>query len=182
MSKNLTLQEKTHPANTLTALAVEAMQLAQMIVEAGGEISPEVEARLDVNQEMIRKKTDNYVAAMDQFELQSEYWKKKADACRTIAKAFEAMNDQMRDRIKFVLNEMQMNEIRGDEYRFKLSKLKPKLVIEKSEAVPKEFSMQVITRVPDKEKITQMLNDGFSIEGCRMEDVYRLSHYEIKPA
>lgn len=178
--KSLTLNEKLQPAKTLTQLAAEAMMIAQKLMESGGELTPELESALDVNKELLMKKVDGYVAIEDQFEAQAAYWKRKRDACDAIYKSFSGQIDRLRDRVKFVMNEMGVTEIAGVEHRYKLGKSAGKLIIEDESKIPNEFKMIVQTTVVDKEKVKAMMKDGFEVPGAKLEEMGSLRVFENK--
>ena len=178
MSKNLTLPEKLQPATTLTALVTEAMMIARQLMESGGELTPELEAALDVNQESLMRKVDGFVAIEDQFQAQEYYWKRKRDACDVIYKSFSGQIDRLRERVKFVMNEMGVTELKGDEHRYKLGKSVGRLIIEDEAKVPAEFKMIVQLTQVDKERVKAMLKDGFEVPGAKLLEEGRLSVYE----
>jgi hypothetical protein len=76
---------------------------------------------------------------------------------------------------------MGTDEIIGEDVKFKLSRLAPKLVIEE-EKLPSAFKMQVVTYVPDKDRIKSELEAGGSVEGAKMEEVFSLRKYPARKA
>ncbi len=167
----------TEGQSTLISLAHEAMALAQMIAESGGELTPEIEAMLEVNSRSLADKLDGYVSVDERFQSEQDHWKRKADACRAISKRFEDARERLRARIKFTMEEMGVGELKGIDHRYKLSPLKPKLVIDSEESLPIDFKMIVQTSVPDKDKIQAALMVGAQVMGARLEPVSRLQAY-----
>jgi hypothetical protein len=171
-------QELMTTQQTLMDLAAEANQLTQMLIECGGELTPELEARLDVNRELLFKKVDSYNFIMEQFEAQALLWKKRKDAMNAIQKRFESQVERLNDRIKLAMKEMGKDEIKGNLYRFKLVKSQPKLIIDDEATLPGQFKMIVQVTTTDKEKLKSALKDGFEIPGARLEETGALRIYE----
>lgn len=154
----------------LMALAAEAMLLAKMLTEASGEVTPEIEKELEVNAELLARKVDNYIFIEKQFEMCADFWKEKRDTCAAMAQSFTKQIERLRDRVKYVMNEMNIKEIEGKEYRYKLGKSQGKLIIHDENLIPPDFKMVVQATVIDKEKIKAMLKDGFSVPGAKLEE------------
>lgn len=171
------VQELMNAGGSLMELARSSMSLASQIVESRGELTPEIEALLEVNKESIRRKLDGYVWVTDQSEIQANLWRRKAQACAAIAKGFERVGEKLNERIKFVMGEMELTEIEGSEYRYKLTKTKPALKITQ-DLLPSDWLMQVTENVPDKERIKVALEEGFEIPGCALEGGVALRTYE----
>jgi hypothetical protein len=159
-------------------LGREALALAQEIMECAGELSPELEAKLNFNETALRSKVDAYVHVEEAFEAQEALWKRRAEACKAIANRFATYNERHKDRVKFVMQAMKVNEISGVFNRYKLSNSAPKLVITNESELPAQFKMVVTTTVADKEKIKAVLKDGFEIPGAHLEQGVTLRTYE----
>ena len=181
MSKALikpSLAERYPAKQTLTQLASEAIELVHIIMKNGGEITPEIEERLEVNSKSIMSKVDGYVAIEDQFQAQADLCRSKANVWSKVAKTFEGRIEKLRSNIKFCMKEMEKDEILGKENRYVLSKSVPKLVIDSEDEIPNEFKMIVQKTELDKEKIKQALINGFEVPGAHIEENGTLRVYE----
>lgn len=154
----------------LVALALEAAEIARLLAESEGELSPDLEKRLDINTTQLLEKVDAYKFVMDEFESQASLWKARKQACDAIEKRFASQVDRMKDRIRVAMKEMGETEISGEFYRFQLRKGRPKLVIDDEDKIPPDFKMVVQTTVIDKEKLTAALGDGFDVPGVHQEE------------
>lgn len=161
------LLEHSTTNKNLIALAAEAAEISRLIQEAEGELSPEIEAKLDVNASLLQQKADNYNFIIEHLEAQAALWKRRKDACAAQEKKFSRQVDQLWDRIKLAMKELGTTEISGKLYRYKLRKSQPRLEIDEAQ-VPPEFKMIIQTTVVDKEKIKQGLQAGFEIPGCKL--------------
>lgn len=164
---------------TLVTLASNMGTILAEIMEAGGELSPKIEAMLaDVGTDLARK-TDSYVMVMDKLESEEEFWKKKAEAFAAVAKGCARVREQMKERIKMAVELTGEDEVRGDDFRFKLSPSAPKLIIDPI-ALPAEYTMVVTTRTPDNQRIKAALEAGTEIAGAKLQPTKSLRKYVNK--
>ncbi len=153
---------------TLATLVAEAQGIIQALVEAGGELTPELEARLEVNQTSLVAKVDGYAFIESRLEAEAEFWKRRAEVNARIAKTLTNMQKNLLERIKWGIQEMGKTEVCGVDSRFFLVKCAQKLVIN-PDVLPPEWTMQVTETVPDKERIKAALTDGFEVPGASLE-------------
>jgi hypothetical protein len=156
--------------NTLAMLAVEAAEIARLLTESMGELSPEIEKRLEVNEQALISKADGYNFIIEQLEANAAMWKRRKDACAAQQKKFEGQIERLKDRIKEAMRTMDRTEVSGQFYKFQLRKSAAKLVIENEAALPADCKMVVQTTVVDKERVKAALVDGFDVPGARLEE------------
>lgn len=164
------LIEIKNTSNTLATLAREASEISRLLLESEGELSPELEARLDVNAKNLVQKLDGYNYILDELDGQVARWKRRRDACSGIAKRFESQIERMRERIKLAMKEMGKPEIAGSYCKFQVRNSRPKLVIDDEAKIPESYKMVVTTTVVDKERVTSALKDGFTVQGAHLEE------------
>jgi hypothetical protein len=164
---------------TLVTLAANMGTILAEIAEAGGELSPKIEALLDDVGKDLALKTDSYVMVMDKLEAESEFWKSKADSFSRVSKGCAHVVQQMKERIKMAILLMGEDEVRGADFRFKLSPSQPRLTINEHE-LPEEWLMVVTANVPDKERIRAALEAGQEIPGATYEQTKSLRKYVNK--
>jgi hypothetical protein len=163
---------------SLPSLVSEALEITNAIIESGGEVTPELEARLNCNEVALAQKVDAYVMMSERLEQEEAYWKAKASEFSAIAKGFVQARERLKNNIKFAMNTLGTDEIHGGAYRYKLTKSAPKLVIQDEKQLPDEFMQTIVEKIPDKDKLLVALKDGFEIPGATLEDVQRLTPYK----
>lgn len=163
-----------NPNKSLFQLTVEAQSLVAAIVGSGGELTPEIEARLAGNEVALSKKVDGYVYIEGQIEVQCELLKRKEEGLHRVRKGLEAFQERLRSNVKVAMKTLDKTELTGDEYTYKLGKGGEKLVIDDESQIPHDFKMIVTTTVVDKERVTQALKDGFEVKGARLEEYQKL--------
>lgn len=161
---------------SLAVLVSDMSVVLSQIVEAGGELTPELESAFDNIGGQLQEKTDSYAFFMDRLENEAEFWKQKADSYNKVAKSCKALRERLNDSIKSAMLVLKTDEIHGGEMRFKLSRAAPRLVIDET-ALPSGYKMQVIETVPDKAKIKAAIEVGQEIAGVKQEDVFTLRKY-----
>jgi hypothetical protein len=172
-------REIMNTSQTLAGLAAKAVEITRMLLECGGELSPELEEELDVNQQLLAKKTDGYNFIIEEMEAQASIWRRRKDACAKQQRKFESEIERLRKRIKDALNTMGKKEIQGDYYRFQIRKCRPKLMIEDEDLLPAEFKMIVQTQAVDTDKLLSALLAGFEVPGARLQEDGALYSLEV---
>lgn len=167
-------------SDTLYSLVSQSQALERMLVETGGELTPELEAMLDNIDVSMAQKIDGYAFVMEDCEARAAFWKAKAETYSKIAKSHALIQERIKERLKAALIQLGKDEIQGNEIRFKLSKLKPKLVIWNADEIPEELKIVVQTKAPDKDRIAEALSEGFEVPGARMEPVFSLRTYAAR--
>lgn len=160
----------------LALLVAEMSGVVGAIVEAGGELSPELESLFDNVQKDLAVKCDGYAFFMDRLDSEEKFWKERAENMVRVARSIAGLRERLKDRIKEAMVAMETTEIKGEEIRFKLSKLAPKLVVDEL-TLPMEYKAQRISYVPDKDKIQTDLSNGCEIPGVGVEPVFSLRKY-----
>jgi hypothetical protein len=161
---------------SLVRVAVEMGEILTKLAENGGELSEVLEHAFDVTSEQLVAKADSYALFMERLDNEADLWKQKADSYAKVAKSCKALKERLNNNIKAAMQLMETDEIHGEEMRFKLSRLAPKLVIDEV-SLPQTWKMQVVEVVPDKDRIKKAVELGESIPGVSQEDSYSLRKY-----
>ena len=177
MKAKKSLVERTKINPSLMELVHEFQGVQAAVVESEGELTPELERRLEVNSQMLLQKVDGYAHIDEQLEMQADYFKAKAKRFAEIGERFRSARERLRDRVKQAMVEMGKDEVKGHEFRYKLQNCKQSLEIDPS-LVPEQFKMIVTTTAIDKEKIRAALTDGLDVPGARLEGGKALRIYE----
>lgn len=164
---------------SLSTLVVEMAQIEAQIVEAEGEITPAIEAMLASVQTDLAFKVDGYAFFMDKLKINAGYWKDQAEISYRVSKSLLNVEERLKGGIKFAMQALNTDEVKGVDVRFKLSKSKPRLLLEET-MLPAEYKMVVTEMVPDKEKIHHDLGVGIEIPGAKLEESFSLRKYPNK--
>jgi len=164
----------------LISITQSIIALENQILDNGGELTPELELSLEINEKNLIEKVDKYVYLIDRLEMGAEFFKAKQEEAAKLKKSYESTIDNLKERLKFAMKTLNTNELRGLEYSYKLAKSKSKVKIENLESIPMEYVREKISYEPDKEKIFAALEIGLQIPGATLEDSYSLRKSLVK--
>lgn len=143
-------------------------------MENGGELTPELETLMDVNAIELANKADKYYYLIKSLGAEATYWKEQMDQVNKVIKSISNLEKNLKERIKYAMKESETPEIEGNDIKWKISKIKPKLVIDDATKLPPELKVSTHYVEPNKEKIREALEAGEVVEGCRLEDNHSL--------
>ena len=160
----------------LSMIVSETNALTEILIKNGGELTEELETMLGCIELELAVKIDGYNAIMDRVEMEAQYWKEKSEQFIKISRACKKVKSRLNENIKKAMLEMDITEALGIDWRFKLSKTKPKLIID-DEDIPAKYCKEVVSFVADKEMIRQDLVEGATVTGARLEQGFSLRTY-----
>lgn len=171
----------TGESKSLLSLVAQASDIETMLIQSGGEITPEIESLIEANEIELPEKIDNYALVMDRMQAISEFYKRKADVFLRLAKAADNVTNKCKDNLKLSMQAAGVNELAGFDVKFTLSNSNPSCVIENESAIEGAYKVtEVITRV-DKKKILEDLKLGVPVKGARLEQTKSLRQYANTP-
>lgn len=162
---------------SLVSIVSDTNDIVSQLIENGGELPPDLEEKFLINKNELAVKTDSYAYMLERLELEESYWKAKANDMALISKSLKGLRERLKDRLKYALSNLEEKEIKGDDYRFKLSNAKGKLVIDDEKIISDEYKYQKVSMELDKDKIKEDLAKGVKIEGARIEESSMLRKY-----
>jgi len=165
---------------SLYLIVNEAMHLEQMLMESGGEITPEIDQALAVNSQALTEKVDGYQHIIERFEALCEHYKARSDFFKTIAGQCKTASDRLKDNIKGAMLEMGIDELKGQDMRFKLAPTQGTLIIKEPEMVPVDFKKEVVTTEIDKKALKEALTSR-EVPGAELVPGFSLRSYANTP-
>lgn len=160
----------------LIELVSDFVEMERQLMESGGELTPAIEDMMAINQGDIKTKVDRYKLFMDSLDARAAYFKGIEEQAAAARRMFASHKERLKQNMKFVMRNMATREIAGHDFRFVLSALKPKMVVNEAE-LPPEYWKEQITKVVDYEKIEKDCLLGSSVKGVTIEDVDSLRNY-----
>lgn len=168
--------------NNLKVALQNADRLEGLLIESGGEITPEIQAELSVNPKTITELVDTKYIGLERLEMSALYFEKKEHEFKAIRTALQNASKFITSSIKEYMIENDKKELVGGEYQFKLSNSAPKVNILSEDRVPEAYKKEVVETQIDKKQIAEDLKKGFPVEGCVLEENYSLRKSIIKAA
>jgi Siphovirus Gp157 len=168
-------------SNTLIQLVQSSQSIVEQLIESGGELSPELSLALSNLEVQLPAKLDSYAFILEKLEAEEDFWKQKAKAMQAVAKGCSNVRDRIKENLKLAALEMKADELVGNDFKFKFSNSKPKLIIDES-ALDKAYTMQVVTTEIDKKRIEDDLKLGVPVVGAHLEETKAMRVYANKGA
>ena len=161
---------------TLVEHLVEAHEIERQIAQSGGELTPEIEQALMLNETSIAAKVDSIQYLEESFEAKANQFRQKADKFKAVANGMDKAAKKLRNHVMSTMIHMGVEELQGKHGRYVLSKCKHRLVLDEAK-LSGYYKMQVTTYVADKDAINADLDKGIVIEGANREGGLSLRSY-----
>jgi len=145
-------------------------QIKRALAENFGELDEQTEKMLSTLETNLPQKADGYKFVVDDLENEAALWKSRANQFQNVAKAFEKYADNMKARILNACAQMEVTEIEGENYRWKLQKAKPSVIIEDETKIPSGHKEVVQTIKIRKDSILEDLKSGIPVSGAKLEE------------
>jgi hypothetical protein len=157
--------------SNLETLIKQSTQLAGALVECQGELTPELEAALDLVNEKLPQKIDNYGYLIDRLEVEATFLGEKIKQIADLQSKIVTAHEQLKERMTFHLHSVEDKTLLGNEYKFKLSPTAGRTVVDEKVLPMDYWKTEVLKRV-DREKIKADLKTGKEIPGCKIEQTW----------
>lgn len=164
----------------LVNIVTDSSNIERLLIESGGEITPEIENFLSVKETQLPGKVDSYHFILERMASAQEFYKARSAMFAKAAKAFENAQDLLKERLLFAMDELKTDEIVGNEIRFKKQKAKASLKIDDIKQIPKEYFIQVVSDELQKDALIEDLKVG-KVPGAHMETTSYVKPYPNSP-
>lgn len=163
--------------SSLKELIGEAFAIEQKLLETEGEITPEIQSLIEMNDFRLPHKVDSYAGVMDRLEKSSEFYYEKAKKMQKIADGLGAAVVAIRERMKYLMVANKIEELKGHEERFVLAKTSGRVEISEAAELPESYKKTTITSRPDIFKIKDALEKGEVFPGVQLVKGVSLRRY-----
>lgn len=147
-----------------------SQEIKRSLIENFGEMTPEVESSLLTLEERLPNKADGYRFITEDLRHEADLWKERAHTFLAVAKSFSIHADKMEGAIKEACIQMGVEELEGNEFRWKLQKAKPTIIIDDETKVPSGHKEIVQVTKIRKDGILEDLKSGIPVPGCHLEE------------
>lgn len=160
--------------NYLQQSLQHAEKIEQMLIESGGEITPEIQAEMSVNPKTITELVDTKYLSIERLDSSISFFEKKENEFKAIRLSLENAKKFINESIKQYMIDNDKSELVGTEYVFKLSSGKPKVNVVNEDKIPDVYKKQKTETTVDKVQIFEDLKKGLPVDGCILEESYTL--------
>lgn len=153
----------------LIEIAREVFELEQALIETNGEITELIQDKLKVKDIELPAKVDSYAHVLKRLETTENHFRAQAQFFTEIARGVDKAHARLKENLKSAMEVMGTNEILGQDFKIKMARSNPKVIIEDIDKIDGQFVTIETVRTPDKKLIAKTLEAGGSVEGVRLE-------------
>lgn len=146
----------------------EYLSLAQTLTENGGELTPELEEALMINQANLETKSTNYGLVIKQMEYECDILDSELKRLQGLKKSRENAIDRLKHNISEAMKLYGYDKIETPV--LKLSFRKSETVeIDNEMQVPDDYKVTKVSVTADKKLIKEAIKEGLEIPGAHIE-------------
>lgn len=156
---------------TLYDLTAEALDLQAVILDAGGEVTPDVEAALDALDalgETAEDKLAAYGRLIANMAADADAYRAEEKRLADRRKAIETSARSLKDRVEQFLRATGKPKIKADVWSFSLQRNPPSVYVRDTNAIPADYLVPQQPTI-DRRAILDVLKAGGSVPGCELQ-------------
>lgn len=150
---------------TLYAITSEQLRINELLEESGGELTPEIEEALTLNEENFLVKSEGYIESIARFKALAEAADVRIKEMQRIKKTAENSKRRLEERLLWALQTMGRDKVEVGLRKLAL-RMTTAVNITDETAIPAEY-IKVETSV-DKMRIKEALKSGEIITGAEL--------------
>ena len=150
-------------------ISAEAIELVSALED--GELTPEMEMALTINQNELENKAKDYAYAIKSIEADIESIKEEIARLTALKKAKEDATDRMKES---VLNAMKIYGIEKIASPTLTISVRRSEAVEVSDNLDQEYMTKKVTYAPDKIRIKNLIKASESVPGARIVENFNL--------
>jgi len=165
---------------TLNEILDQAHQITKALISSEGEITPEIELLINLQEISLHQKVDAIAYIEAQLESNAALFKAKASQFALIAKGLERSQDYLRNRVKTEMLSRRLKSLEGLDHRITLSEAPSKVAVspltedDRLNAKALGLLRERIIEDPDKDMIKAYLSAGRPLAWAHLEPVHSL--------
>lgn len=151
---------------TLYELTSEHHLIMDAIEEAGGEITPEIEAMLAINEDNFLTKAEGYAEIIAKYTILAENAKARKSQCERVQRVAENAVKRMKERIAQAMEEYNLPKVEIGMHKLSFRTSQAVEITDETK-IPNDY-IKVATSV-DKKKLRDDLLAGVVVEGAELK-------------
>lgn len=157
---------------TLFNIKEEYRKIADAIIESGGEVTPELDEALQINQSMLQEKAANYGYIIKQADYEIDMLDAEIDRLKALKDSRKKMSDKIKEKISDAMNLYGIDKIESGTIKLSFRKSESIEITDKT-AIPSDY----LVPQPDlisKSAIKGAIKDGETVPGAIIVTNYNL--------
>lgn len=143
-------------------------QLAEELIENGGELTPSLEEKLAITEEQLQNKSVAYSFVIKQMDADVDIIDAEIKRLQNLKKQREKASEYLKERIKHAMELFSTEEIKTPLVKINFRKSQS-VEVDDVNQLPAAFKVVKITEQADKAAIKAAIKDGIDVAGCRIE-------------
>lgn len=143
-------------------------QLAEELIENGGELTPSLEEALAITEEQLQNKSVAYSFVIKQMDADIDIIDAEIKRLQALKKQLEKASEYLKERIKHAMDTFQIEEIKTPLVKINFRKSES-VEVDDVNQLPSLYKVVKVTEQADKAAIKAALKDGVEVTGCRIE-------------
>jgi hypothetical protein len=140
-------------------------QLAEELIENGGELTPSLEEALAITEEQLQNKSVAYSFVIKQMDADVDIIDAEIKRLQAAKKQREKASDYLKERIKHAMDLFQIEEIKTPLVKINFRKSET-VEVEDVNALPNVYKNVKVVETADKAMIKEAIKNGANIAGC----------------
>lgn len=157
---------------SLYQITEQYKQIAESLIESGGEVSPDIEEALKINQQNLQEKAVNYGYIIKQSELECDMIDAEIQRLTKMKKARQNAIEELKARLTSAMTYFEINEIKSPTMKLSFRKSESVEIINEA-LIPDQFKMPQAPKIL-KMAIKEALKNGEPVNGAIIETNYNL--------
>jgi len=142
-------------------------QLAEELIENGGELTPELEQSLAITEEQLQNKSVAYSFVIKEMDADIDIIDAEIKRLQAAKKQREKATEYLKERIKHAMDTFSIEEIKTPLVKINFRKSES-VEVENVNALPYAYKTVKVVETADKVAIKEAIKNGADIIGCRL--------------
>lgn len=157
---------------TLFDITSEYKRIAEELIESGGEVSPELEERLQLTQNNLQEKAVNYSYIIKQSEYEVDIIDAEIERLMKMKKSRQKAVENLKERLSDAMQHFGIDEIKSPTMKLSFRKSET-IEITDEKLIPVKFLIEQPAKV-SKSAIKDAIKSGESVNGAFVQINYNL--------
>lgn len=153
---------------SLYTIETEYLQLAELILAAGGEVDEETEKALQLNKENLETKAVNYGFICKQLEAETSIIDGEMARLSNLKKARDKTITKLKDALSVAMKVYEVDKIESPLMKISFRKSES-TEIDNVDLIDKKYMVVKTTSAPDKKMISDAIKAGEIVTGARIQ-------------
>lgn len=150
---------------TIYSISAEQLRINEMLEESGGELTPEIEEALLINEDNFIAKADGYIETIAKYKAMQDALAERIKQMQAFKKTAENIERRLKERLAYGMRVMQRNVV---EIGLHKVSLRTTTSVNITDEVRLPNSFIIVETKPDKKRIGDALKSGELVPGAEL--------------